>query len=68
MKSHSWPHQERVVNEKKDLDAKISALNTFITSNPAYVGLSEGERSRLKRQWDAMKEYSDILGERIAAF
>jgi len=60
-------HQERVVNEKKELDEKREKLGTFIEGK-IFQTLSPEERNRLERQAIAMTTYSTILGERIAAF
>lgn len=62
------PHQQRVVDEKSELDEKLTKLGEFINSSPIYTGLPEAERERLVRQKSCMGEYSEILGERIAAF
>ena len=59
------PHQERVVTEKAELDTKISKLDTFIHGT-IYPTLDEAERMRLMRQFCHMKDYSNVLGERIA--
>lgn len=61
------PHQQRVVDEKTDLDDKITKLDAFITT-PTCLALLFGERSRLKHQLDVMREYSGILGDRIKHF
>jgi hypothetical protein len=61
-------YQERVVEEKKELDKKIEALDNFVNANEAYADLDEEEQDRLTAQRTAMGEYSDILGERIEAF
>ena len=61
------PHQERVVAEKADLDAKRTALNAFFGSQ-LFAGLDFAEQDRLRRQHAVMSEYSEILGERIEAF
>lgn len=61
------PYQERVVQEKKELDEKIGKLDMFRYGS-VYLTLSEEERLRLTRQFVHMKDYSDVLGERIAAF
>ena len=61
-------HQQRVVDEKAALDEKVTLLTQFITGNPVFGGLPFAEKGRLKRQRLVMIEYSDILGERIAAF
>ena len=60
-------HQQRVVDEKTELDGKIAKLVAFYDT-PIYAGLDEAERVRLSRQGQVMSDYSDILGQRIAAF
>ena len=61
-------HQQRVVNEKEELDKKATALSDFIGNNPIFDTLDEDELNRLREQNDVMWKYSEILGERIAAF
>ena len=61
------PHQERVVTEKAELDSKIEKLDTFLHGS-IYQTLTDEERMRLMRQFCHMKDYSNVLGERIAAF
>jgi hypothetical protein len=60
-------HQERVVAEKSELDTKIVKLDAF-RHGDIYHTLSVAERDRLTRQYAHMKDYSNVLGERIAAF
>lgn len=63
------PHQQRVVAEKAELDAKLEKLSAFISSDGFLtVVADEEERGRLICQEEVMKQYSEILGERIAAF
>lgn len=62
------PHQQRVVEEKKDLDEKLGRLKAFIETNPVFKTLHEDECGRLQRQLIVMTEYSGILSQRIAAF
>jgi len=66
------PHQQRVVDEKADLDTKIADLSAFIESFNAgfsrFAALPEPERMRLYAQLRTMVAYSSILSERIAAF
>ncbi len=62
------PHQQRVVDEKTELDKKAKALSDFIGLNPIFDTLDPAEQERLKRQNDVMWQYSEILGARIAAF
>lgn len=61
-------YQQRVVNEKKDLNEKLDSLKAFIETNPIFKSLPADERARLGKQFDVMAEYSSILSERIAAF
>lgn len=62
------PHQQRVVDEKAELDEKLGKLHDFIQGNPIFKTLPEDEQKRLQRQDLVMAEYSQILSERIAAF
>jgi hypothetical protein len=61
------PHQQRVVEEKADLDERLQKLLPFLSSDTCH-GLPFDERSRLNEQYRLMVCYSDILGQRIAAF
>lgn len=62
------PHQERVIQEKSELDTKIEKLSIFIESNLKQQVVSAYEHSMLEIQLSAMKTYSTILAERIAQF
>lgn len=61
------PHQQRVIDEKAELDAKIERLSDF-RRTPACAGLDESEQDRLWRQLGHMSAYSGVLEERIEAF
>lgn len=61
------PYQERVVDEMCALDIRLNALTAFLES-PAFKAIDLDEQLRLGRQHRAMKQYSDVLAERIAAF
>lgn len=61
------PHQQRVVDEKTDLDEKLVKLNGFFET-AIFSGLDDAEKERLIRQAGHMEAYSAVLGERIAAF
>ena len=61
-------HQQRVVDEKAELDERLRKLREFIHSSPIFGLLPGPERDRLHRQQTAMEAYSGILGERIEAF
>ncbi len=61
------PHQQRVVDEKQELDAKREKLGAF-KSTELFAGLPWQEQERLNTQSHIMTMYSAVLGERIAAF
>jgi hypothetical protein len=60
-------YKNRVVEEKRELDAKWQKLVLFMTKDD-FKNLPDDERNRLSRQEMAMGMYSEILGERIEAF
>ena len=61
------PHQQRVVEEKYELDEKLGKLLSFFQSE-IFSSLSDAERSRLRNQARFMDGYSSVLKERIEAF
>ena len=61
------PWQERVVQEKKELDTKIEYLMEW-RRGLRFDSLADGEKFRLQMQLDIMEIYSDMLGERIRYF
>lgn len=60
-------HQQRVMDEKKELDEKLIKLNSFLKT-PMFTNLISMEQARLRYQSIIMREYSLILEERISAF
>ena len=62
------PHQQRVLDEKQELDIRITKLDEFIERTALFRQLDSGEQARMRRQLDVMRELSVILGERISAF
>lgn len=60
-------HQVRATEDKRELDDKISKLTEFLNSDKTEQ-LNQDEIQRLHKQLNVMKQYSDILGERIANF
>lgn len=61
-------HQQRVIDEKKELDEKAKRLSDFIGLSPMFLEIDTSEQDRLKEQCEIMWQYSEILGKRIAAF
>lgn len=61
------PHQQRVVDEKTELDEKRAKLEAF-THTEDFANLPRSERDRLEHQAFHMTAYSDILAARIFEF
>lgn len=61
------PWQQRVVDEKVELDKKREALLKFIRSGE-YEKLDVRTRELMQEQWEAMTWYSVILSSRILHF
>lgn len=61
------PYQQRVVEEKQQLDERHEKLCLFIQSKPFYQ-LPLAEQKRLETQWHLMSALSAVLGDRIDAF
>lgn len=61
------PRQQRIIDDKMELDSKLKKLTRFIDSD-FFNNLSRDKQSRLERQREIMEQYSDILGERNAAY
>ena len=60
--------QQRVIAEKEELDRKAKGLSDFIGLSPAFESAHTDEQERLRDQCEIMWQYSEILGQRIAAF
>lgn len=61
-------YQQRVIDEKTELEAKVNKLNDFIGHNPAFDKIDPAEQERIKEQNDIMWQYVEVLERRIAAF
>ena len=61
------PWQLRVIEEKKELDARLVKLSEFL-SGKAFSEMTEDDQELLSSQKTHMSCYSGILGERIARF
>jgi len=60
-------YQLRVIEEKKELDAKLEKLAAFNVSDN-FRDVSDLQRGLMVQQESVMGHYSNILGERITAF
>lgn len=54
-------YQQRVIDEKSEIDKKAVALSNFIVENPAFYKINPEEQERLKVQNDITWQYSEIL-------
>lgn len=55
------PHQQRVVDEKSELDVKAKALSDFIGNSDIFPTLNADEQEQLKEQKDDIKQILKIL-------
>jgi hypothetical protein len=67
MSNQYLPHQQRVIDEKTELDMKLIALTSFFSTD-IFKGLNQKNQDLLTSQEVAMDEYSQILAERISLF
>ncbi len=61
------PHQERVLQEKAELDERLAKLTAFLETD-TYHALPDEDKELLRLQWALMCDLSDILAKRIARF
>lgn len=61
------PYQQRVLDEKVELDQKLADLLDF-SKTPEFDALDENEQRKLVRQSAVMCEYSRVLSDRIHSF
>ena len=61
------PHQQRMLDEKAQLDERVSKLAAFVET-PACHALDGSEQFDLHTQLGGMEEYQAALGRRIARF
>lgn len=65
---NKWePHQRRVLAEQQELQERLNKLEAF-TRNTIFQEIPVEEQCRLRRQFEAMTAYNNILCERIDAF
>lgn len=61
------PHQQRVVEERAELESKLGKLQAFITGE-RFASVPEAEQDRLVLQHHIMTALALVLEQRIAAF
>ncbi len=55
----------RLLEEAQELNSKLTKLETFIQSDEQFTSLCEKKRHRLELQYIVMRQYFQILTERI---
>lgn len=60
-------HQQRVIDEHRDLTIKLNKLREFIKT-PFFASLAQAEQIRLRYQSQFMEGYATVLSDRITAF
>lgn len=59
------PHAQRVIDEKRELDERLTKLTAFLDSEGSRK-LGKRDQQLMRMQQDAMAIYSHVLGERLA--
>lgn len=62
------PHQQRVMEEYRELGDRWNKLKDFINTNPMFEKLAADEQGRLKHQAYLMGAYLTVLQQRFEAF
>lgn len=62
------PHQQRVIDERDELEVKRLALEKFINESPIFENLTISDRELMCEQYRSMCVYSATLAERIRRF
>jgi hypothetical protein len=62
------PHQQRVIEEYKELKERRIKLNIFINSNEEFNKLSDNDKRLLSKQTQLMYELERVLQARISNF
>lgn len=61
------PHEQRVVEDEKDLSSKLGRVRDFFATG-IFLDLLPDEQSLLRSQSLAMVQYLECLRQRIAGF
>ena len=67
MSNQILPHQQRMLDEKAQLETRLVSLQNFIDT-PGFMLLDDMERHLMNRQAHFMSGYLGILLQRIAKF
>lgn len=67
MTKYYQPHEQRVIEEQQELSTKVQALATFIEGE-TYAKLDQSMRELMFQQLSVMRQYNEILLQRIQLF
>ena len=59
------PHVQRMIEEYKEHNIRLTNLDNFIETNPMFDVIEEAKRGLLLKQRDNMREFTVILCERL---
>lgn len=62
------PHEQRVIDERTELEDRRTKLFAFIEKSPVFQTLHETDKALLIDQWETMSHLSVILQARIERF
>lgn len=57
-----------MIAERHELNEKLKKLHKFIYDKSLFEDIERKEQNLLIKQYDLMKQYSEVLDKRIAAF
>jgi hypothetical protein len=64
-----WPqYMQRVWIEKEEMHERAKKCSEFIGHSPLFAALPSGDQELLKEQCEAMWQYFEIIGHRVARF
>jgi hypothetical protein len=62
------PHEQRMIEEKEQLNEKIEKLQAFLENKAPLIGMEPYDLNLLRHQLRTMFSYSEVLGMRISRF
>lgn len=62
------PHEQRVIDEHREVESNVIKLGNFIETNEVFSTLSVRDQRLMKKQLFTMGMYRDILSDRIKSF
>lgn len=60
--------QQRVIDERDELESKMQKVHMFMTTSKEYQKIAYEQQELIRRQYSCMNDYYKILGARITTF